>query len=337
MAAIVFDIDEVKPTPPPAPKVDILDLLRKKSPLMLPRQPIEYLVDGLIVKGQFTVVSGKGSSGKSSIILHWCKDHFIPAGCDVLYLDRDNCLSTVQDVLSRIVGPHLPDNFFYWGDWLTDENGNDVPVEGMGETLVELVKQMKSPVLIFDTLRKFSRCDENDNTQMGNFVNDMKQLTKRYGATVILVHHDNKEGSGYRGASSLRDDVDTLLQVESIKNPDTFRIETLTIRPDKGKVLLRSMTYSFDDWGKPVVHQEVLDSRLMDIIRRNPGITQDSLEQEAMRQGITTREKIREFLVKQMAGHKIERKNLPGRRVKGKAVSGLHVRDEVPTVLEGVE
>lgn len=308
------------------PKKNILSLLRKKSPLLLPRQPVEYLVDGLIVKGMFTVVAGSGSSGKSTIILHWCISHFLPAGCDVLYLDRDNCLATVQDVLPRIVGDRLPDNFYYWGNWLLDDHGCDVPVPDMSEALVEVVQQLKSPVIIFDTLRKFARCDENDNTEMGNFISAMKMLTTRFNATVILIHHDNKEGSGYRGASAIRDDVDTLLQINSTKNANTFKLETLTIKPDKGKVLLRPKTYAFDSEGKPVLNEQVGEERVLEVIRERPGISQTELEQRVGGQGIT-REKLRDIVARQLLGHKIERRKGTGKKVRGRAAEGLYLAD----------
>jgi len=157
---------------------------------------------------------------------------------------------------------------------------------------------------------------------MGNFISEMKHLTKRHGATVILVHHDNKEGSGYRGASSLRDDVDTLLQVESIKDPETTKIQTLTIRPDKGKVLLHSTTYTFGEHGRPLLLQESIDSRLMAIISRNPGITPDAVEKEAARLSVGTREKVRAW-IKQT--DTIERRSVSGRK-KGRPVSGLYLR-----------
>jgi RecA-family ATPase len=159
------------------------------------------------------LVTGKPGSGKSTLVTHWCME-MAKAGNQVLYLDRDNGLITAQERIGRCGGT-TTSGLMYWGLWNRNANGEPMeppyPSEPM---LLEMVGQMSNPVIVFDTLATFTFGDENDNAMMGATFKSFRKLTTA-GATVIVIHHTNKDGSAdYRGASSMAGAVDVGLKME---------------------------------------------------------------------------------------------------------------------------
>ena len=90
--------------------------------------------------------------------------------------------------------------------------------------------------MVFDTLRRFHRADEND-SRIGNIIDDLYGLQRKHTFASILVHHESSKANMVdgvlsprvrtakaRGSSALPDAVDTHLSIlrESMHNPRTF-------------------------------------------------------------------------------------------------------------------
>src|ERR1017187_10282382 len=249
-----------------------------------------------------TVLDGKGGGGKSTLMMCWCKtilkDH------DVLYLDKDNNLSVAQYGLGRFYTT-MPPNFYYWGDWLKDDAGTERPVVSIENPfVVQMLAEMHNPVVVIDTLNRFSACDENDNREMGEFVSQCKRLSNRYGASVIILHHENKSG-GVRGASAISDNSDNVLSLVSQKD-EGGNITSVVVSVLKSKVKLKTQTYNMSDTG---LTQTIVstDERLYDIILQHSpaGISQNNLEKLAS--GFATRNKVRTFVGEYLVAKKLKR------------------------------
>jgi hypothetical protein len=93
-------------------------------------------------------------------------------------------------------------------DLLSDKS-NDL------KDLIQAVKERRPALIVIDTLAAaFAGLEENDAKSMGVVVRSARALT-RWGAAVILVHHDTKAGDGLpRGHSILNGALDMSLHLQ---------------------------------------------------------------------------------------------------------------------------
>jgi hypothetical protein len=179
-----------------------LALIRNQPPESFERQEIKYLIEPEVPKGALVLVTGAPGSGKSTLVMHW-SIQMAQAGNEVLYLDRDNPLFIAQERVERFGGTTV-DGLMYWGLWTKDAHGEPLePPYPDSAFLKEAVRQMKNPVVVFDTFATFSSGDENDNAVVGATFKRLRHLTN-LGATVLVIHHKGKNAaSKYRGASAM--------------------------------------------------------------------------------------------------------------------------------------
>jgi RecA-family ATPase len=152
-------------------------------------------------------------------------------------------LFLAQDRIERFGGKTI-DGLMYWGLWNRDATGDPLePPYPDSEFLVEAVKKMKNPVIVFDTFATFSDCDENDNTAVGKVFKRFRHLTN-LGATIIVIHHKGKNAaSKYRGASAMEGAVDAGVEVVgTVEEGQLTRMEVQTFktRIGDGKPIIRT-------------------------------------------------------------------------------------------------
>ena len=77
---------------------------------------------------------------------------------------------------------------------------------------VEAVVGDTSPdLLVLDSLRSMTPgMNENDTGQTARALDPLRRLAHESGTAILLIHHANKAGRDFRGASSIRDAVDVL-------------------------------------------------------------------------------------------------------------------------------
>ena len=89
--------------------------------------------------------------------------------------------------------------------------------------LIELIALLEPSGVAFDTL---AQCmvggDENSTQDMGRAIDAADRVRRSTGATVLLVHHTNKDQRYERGSSALRGAVDTMLSMDDVD--DTIRL-----------------------------------------------------------------------------------------------------------------
>jgi len=167
----------------------------------------EWVVEDLIAQGEYHLISGAPASMKSMLALSMA--YGIRRGTEifgrqtiqkpVLYIDKENPVSLIKErqVLLRLIDES---NLYYWGYWFTEIPDVPHPV------YVKLAERYQ-PVIIFDSLIRFHRLEENDATAMRGVSQFFRGLCN-LGATVIVLHHQGKgslEGgrSPYRGSSEI--------------------------------------------------------------------------------------------------------------------------------------
>jgi hypothetical protein len=221
------------------------------------RKP-EELVPGKIMKRSLTITYGDADTGKS----YYAQDTsftLAAAGVPVWYVAAegfDGIYLRILAWLAKHPGQKLdalhvipvPVNIFKAEKHVLSAQARDMP-EGERPVLV-----------VLDTLRRCTNgARENDNSDMGCVADTASLWRGDFGATTWVIHHEGKGASqGMRGASCLRDDVDSIQYVfrggdysviECEKQKDAiprFESEAFTLEP-----------CSLDEWGYPGLRANV--------------------------------------------------------------------------------
>lgn len=98
---------------------------------------------------------------------------------------------------------------------------------GQVDALIDAIRALPQvpTFIVLDTLaRHFGPGNENTQEDMGRFVDAVGRLQSEFGATVVLVHHNNKQGE-YRGSTALPGALDTMIQITAEKGGVTLGCE----------------------------------------------------------------------------------------------------------------
>jgi len=191
------------------------------------RPPVAWFIDGIIAENTLGMTYGDSESAKSltwqdimmHVILGWKWRGRQTAQGHVWYVAAEGAngltprLSAWAD--EHRVQEELTDPYIH----ITE---NAVPLMNRGEVLrfIQTIKAhdfSEAPLrlIVFDTL---SRCmeggDENDNNDARDALANAELVQRETGAVVMVIHHSGKN-DGYRGASALRANVDTMIKIEA--------------------------------------------------------------------------------------------------------------------------
>lgn len=196
----------------------------------LSSEPQKWVIYQLLPHGCYLLITGKFGGTKSLTALNLAKG--IEAGgiilgrkvtgkTPVLYVDREN----PRDVIGvRRAKLGIPDNQIrYWGDWIDGMETPNLDDPRLAEFAVR-----EKGVIIFDSLTDWLEGEsENDPSKMTEVSRKFRRLA-RLGAGVIVLHHDNKNGAGYRGSTAIPAGSD--MAIKMAKNEMTNVIEIRTER-----------------------------------------------------------------------------------------------------------
>ena len=200
----------------------------------------EFIIDGLIPKGQSTIICAEPNGGKTTIFFHLAGE-MRKKGFDVIYVNAD-CSAIDAKPYSRQAKQmdiaHL------------------VPDMKAGKSMEHVINDLRelnneahdlsNTVFIFDTLKKMA--DMINKSSIKNILGLFRSLTGK-GATIISLAHANKykgrDGQPiYEGTGDVRADVDNLIYLISEKHDD--RSMTVSAEPDKERAVLRSVSFKID-------------------------------------------------------------------------------------------
>lgn len=197
-------------SPPELPLISSLDLLPKEG-----EEPVDWLIEGLIPKGSFVLLTAPPDSYKTFLGLSIGRsvaqgEPFLDRALEaasVTYVDRENPRSVLSNRL-KAIGPSP--NLTFWPLWADPEP----PL--LGDRSYSDLAANRS-LLVFDSLRRFHLGSENAPEEMAVVMGYLRQLTKS-GATVLVLHHAGKaEGSVYRGSTEILAGVDVAFSLEKEK------------------------------------------------------------------------------------------------------------------------
>lgn len=198
--------------------------------------PSEWLIAGVMRKGELVAIYGPPGSGKSFVALDmalrialgdsWA-GHACAAG-RVLYIAAEGLYSLRERSKAWVLQYQDVEQVEAELQGLFEIIGEGVSfIESEFELLLEALKGQTYVLIVVDTL---ARCtaggDENNSKDMGLFIRSGDRLRKATGATVFVVHHSGKGDARIeRGSSALRGACDAMFVTSQEKDRDkVFRV-----------------------------------------------------------------------------------------------------------------
>lgn len=212
-------------TPAPKPKhVKMLDaLLADDDAEMLRVANMQWLIDGLIPAESFGVVFGEPGCGKSFAM--------VDMACSVSSGEQWQGLDTGDEGLVIYISAEGGNGMrFRKRAWeqkhkraplmrvlpMTTIMDDPKDVGQLAQVLQEYKRRVKQPIkmLVVDTLNRSMMGNENDNSDMADFVRGCEKIQHEHKCGVVVVHHSGKDAErGARGASSLKAATDYEIMV----------------------------------------------------------------------------------------------------------------------------
>jgi len=200
----------------------------------------EYLVDGILDRGNLGVIYGEPASFKTFVALDlaarvalgvpWHGQHHTRMA-SVVYVMAEGqlglrlrlsawlrvvrqCVSTDPTLNLDDIKEALRPRFFAFDDAVPLIEATEV--DNFIAALLRLAEDIAEMpgLIVLDTLaRCFLGGDENSSRDMGLLVEACNAIRKRTGAAVLLIHHTGKDKELERGSSALRAAADSMLKV----------------------------------------------------------------------------------------------------------------------------
>ena len=159
------------------------------------------IIDSYLREGEAMLLSGNPKAGKSFLIVQLAlavatgKD-WIGQPCHpkkVLYidgeLDPELTAERIKDLREKMGISYYPENLHVVNVMNLDDDSEEVTLKDIADDIV--YGSEKYDVVIIDPLYMFINSDENDNSQMGKELRNIRRI-KRTGTAVIVVHHTTK-------------------------------------------------------------------------------------------------------------------------------------------------
>lgn len=166
----------------------------------------EFLIDGFLASELITMIYATGGSGKTFLSLSIAKE-LCKLNKKLYYLDFDNPVSVLKD---RHVDELLINKFSnlkYIQRSSLQMQADDLIFELERSAIKNAYSDC---IFILDSLVNF--CDLfNDNRLMRLF--DALKNMREAGATIIVLHHSNKDGKNYQGSTCIKNAIDCMYKL----------------------------------------------------------------------------------------------------------------------------
>lgn len=258
----------------------------------------DWLIRSFVEKDAFTLVFGPSGSKKSFCVIDWAL--CIATGVDwngyqvkqgpVFYISGEGSRGFAKRTTawSMVKGVDINNAPLYLSQHavtLMDEKNANAVLEKIEEVLKSsaTIPQM----IVIDTLHNCYAGNENDASDMGDFLRCLNVLKIKYQCSIVIVHHTGKVSNGEaRGSSSLKAAVDAEYLIESsddnvfltntkmkdaeIQPTHYFEVEEVLLANSDGESLI-------DDFGKPFTSLVLKQVRSEQIKRLPTGKNQKAI------------------------------------------------------------
>lgn len=159
----------------------------------------EYVVEGLIPRGQIVLLVGDSGLGKSPFLYQLALSvaggiAFLGRRCQqglVIYFDFENSLPTTANIVERqaqyLGFECVPVGLHFWNFGACSENYGS-----RGNTVIDMVLARKPDLAIIDTLSAYRPLIEEKNSVATHSLQQLKSAIRSTGTTFICVHHLKK-------------------------------------------------------------------------------------------------------------------------------------------------
>lgn len=261
-------------------------------------QRIEFVINGFLPKRMITMIYADGGNGKSWLAFAVAK-YCAMQQMHVVYLDFDNPLSVLKDrnINSKLIAPH--DNLFYIQRSKCEMQSHEV--------LAQMARQAsagkyENTLIVFDSLRDFTEVN-NDNRAM-HTMSQIKDV-REAGATVLIIHHSNKDGKNYQGSNNIRNSVDNMYQLKKLNSVSGVS-SLLEVKKERAPITDKAFNISpetllFEEMDIQTARLSDEDASFIDSVRSaitiKPGINKTELLEECgfTKDDKTARSKLDEF------------------------------------------
>jgi KaiC/GvpD/RAD55 family RecA-like ATPase len=199
--------------------------------LELPEQ--EWIIDGLIPRGSFSMLFGREKAGKSLL----ANDMGLCVALDEPFIDRSvksgpvvfvSAEEHIRDVRSRMkkrVGSRS-DVAVYLLQVDGTHDGYVMRIDqGQGvQDIVDVITEYEPALMVFDVLREFHSGKENEADDMAPILQPIRNIAHETNTAIVLVHHASR-GGDYRGSTAMGGSVDQLLRFERLGEDDDTEVK----------------------------------------------------------------------------------------------------------------
>ena len=190
---------------------DIFDFLQSSSLKSESfNEKIEFLIEDFLVKRLITLIYADGGTGKSYMAFALAK-RLCEESQRVFFIDYDNPVGVLkQRGVDRLLINRFP-NLSYIQRSSIEMDGFELVMK-LEQSAIG--KAYEGCVFILDSLRDF--VDINNDNRVNRLFAALKNL-REAGATILILHHSNKDGRNYQGSNHIRNSLDVMYHL--IKRP----------------------------------------------------------------------------------------------------------------------
>ncbi|WP_153074998.1 AAA family ATPase [Paraburkholderia bonniea] len=229
---------------------------------LLNAPPLRWLVRGVLPATGFAAVYGPSGSGKSFLALdlcaaiadgsEWFGRRVTAAPVTYVALEGEAGLSKRAKAWSVRNACRLPDRLRFITQPLDLRKESDIAEL----SAAVLAGGGRDGLLVIDTLNRAAPgADENASADMGELIESCKELQRRMGGVVLVVHHTGKDGTkGLRGHSSLYAALDAAIEVNRTDSRREWSIAKSKDDEDgaRNPFVLRVVELGDNEHGEPV-------------------------------------------------------------------------------------
>ncbi len=240
----------------------------------------KYIVDNFLVDGAINLIYAPPKTGKSSFAVSLLKYLLENTKYYNLYIDYDNPIVALEDRgVSKIIEKYSGFDYIH----------PDVVCMGADEVMKTLIKDLdetdyKDTIIFFDSVADF--VDVMSDSAVSGFMNNIK-LLRNAGATVVLLHHTNKNEGTYKGSSVFRSACDNMFFLNSKKiDRDKAYILLKSTSSRFGKIRNKAYLVDYSSWTMkeedyekvsiPLSHQDFI-KKVVSVLKNNKEIKQGEL------------------------------------------------------------
>lgn len=283
----------------------------------------EYLVNGLIARGEVGFLVGASSAGKTFLILDlalaanqgrsWA-GFPIPKAFGVVYLAGEGQSGLRARIVSAhdyhgcdlenerlLVGPQIVD--------LGDSSSAHSVDRFISDMRINKPYGLDLGLVVIDTFRvSLGQRDENSSADTALAIQNAYKIATALDCAVMILHHSGKSGEGYRGSSAIKANADFLYEVAVTGNTRQFSFDKhRDLREwsprrfalkDHGKSAVVEWRDEDSPFDPPQPKQAACDERILEVIQGDPkaSFTVRSMAEQLGTSVETTRSAIRKLV-----------------------------------------